>query len=322
MNSIPLPQENPQYTKVFHVEQVFGETHRMVRAYIDHTYALGYHAHSFYEINFILSGSGAHYMGEKSLAAEPGDVFVIPPYNRHAYYGKELKIYNLLLNPTFLEKYSENLRGLPYFRTLFEIEPFLRDRELLFPHLRLTKEEMQNQKERLDELAKIDQRSEYTSLIAACSTMIIIAELTKAYADRRQAGDGEENDDLFRHSVHRMFAEQTNMTVDSLAKEAGMSRSAFIQKFKKITNMSPHRFILHRKLRRAVSMLALTDLTITAIGEELGFYDTAHFIKIFSSVLGYSPGEYRKTLRSIRIKEERMRFLETIDRTLPDFPTI
>jgi len=46
---------------------------------------LPYHTHDFYEINIVYDGTGKHIFGEKEILTGRGDVFIIPPHEKHGY---------------------------------------------------------------------------------------------------------------------------------------------------------------------------------------------------------------------------------------------
>ena len=50
------------------------------------------------------------------------------------------------------------------------------------------------------------------------------------------------------------------------------------------------------KIREAERMLIATDMSITAIGECVGFSTTAYFIAIFKAANGTTPVQYRRSL--------------------------
>ena len=85
------------------------------------------HSHNFYEINIITKGSGRHYIEDKSCEAEVGMVFIIPPDIKHGYYTLgELEVFHIVISSVFMNHYVEDLKRLPGYTMLFEIEPLLR----------------------------------------------------------------------------------------------------------------------------------------------------------------------------------------------------
>lgn len=280
---------------LYRTEMIFGINHRMAKTYIEAKANLGYHAHTFYEINFILSGEGTHYMGERIIPAKRGDVFVIPPNHRHAYRGKEseFRIYNLIFHPRFFETYLSSLRRLPGFLDLFEVEPLMRATGGAFFHIRLGNELLGEITARLDALHALDQQYESSALIAACESMTVIAILCEEYERTRTEQHTE--DAFFAHSLSLIFERLSSpLTIEELAEEAHLSRSSFLRKFTATVGMSPHRFIQKERIKSAGQLLKSTDMTVARIAGEVGFYDVSHFVRAFTEAVGYSPTEYRK----------------------------
>ena len=280
---------------LYRTDWIFGINHRVAKVYVEPKADLGYHAHTFYEINFILAGEGTHYMGDRSIPATRGDVFIIPPNHRHAYRGASdnFRIYNLIFHPRFFEMYLSSLRPLPGFLSLFEVEPLMRATGGFFYHILLKDETLAEVTARLDALHALDQQYESAALIAACECMTIIAILCEEYERTRAA---EYKDDAFFSQALTMIFEHLAepLTIEALAEAVHLSRSSFLRKFNQIIGMSPHRFIQKERIKSAGQLLRNTDMTVARVAEEVGFYDVSHFVRAFTAAIGYSPTEYRK----------------------------
>ena len=86
--------------------------------------------------------------------------------------------------------------------------------------------------------------------------------------------------------------------VEALAKQAGMSRSAFAQRFKAQTGMTPGRYVLHWRMHTARTLLKKTEQSIAAIAEAVGYASEVAFRKSFSSYVGIPPARYRRGANS------------------------
>ena len=84
------------------------------------------------------------------------------------------------------------------------------------------------------------------------------------------------------------------LSVDELAREAGMSISTLERRFRSHLGTSPKRFILHAKIAAACDRLLNTALSIGEIAENLGYHEHASFTRAFTSVMHMSPTAYRK----------------------------
>ena len=78
-----------------------------------------------------------------------------------------------------------------------------------------------------------------------------------------------------------------------LARVSGVSEAHFARSFKDAFGVPPHRYLLTRRIERAVAMLRDTDLPITQIALETGWNSMGTFSRTFRDVTGESPTEIR-----------------------------
>lgn len=81
-------------------------------------------------------------------------------------------------------------------------------------------------------------------------------------------------------------------TLDTMAREAFLSRPQFTRRFRKATGSSPARYVIESRIRRALSLLSQTAMPVTRVAEALGYADPAYFSKQFKDETGYSPTLY------------------------------
>lgn len=93
----------------------------------------------------------------------------------------------------------------------------------------------------------------------------------------------------------RRLAENFNASVDDIAKELHLSRSAFQKKFIQYFAMSPIEYRTEKRLKKAKLLLETTDMPIKEVSDLLGFYDIAYFYKVFKKAYAITPKEYRET---------------------------
>jgi transcriptional regulator GlxA family with amidase domain len=86
-------------------------------------------------------------------------------------------------------------------------------------------------------------------------------------------------------------------TVEELAAEVAMSRSAFAATFRQLTGEPPMRYVTRCRLARAASYFADGDLSVFEVARQCGYDSEASLTKAFSRNFGMAPGAYRRRLR-------------------------
>jgi AraC-like DNA-binding protein len=83
------------------------------------------------------------------------------------------------------------------------------------------------------------------------------------------------------------------LTVDDLARAAGLSRAHFGREFGRAFGESPHAYLLTRRLERAAALLRNTDRTVAEICFDVGLQSVGSFTTSFTRTFGLSPSKYR-----------------------------
>ncbi|MFI0355684.1 AraC family transcriptional regulator [Actinomadura sp. 9N407] len=93
-------------------------------------------------------------------------------------------------------------------------------------------------------------------------------------------------------AIQSRFAEP--WTLESLAWEAGMSRSAFATTFSRLVGEAPARHLNGRRMREAARILVETATPLSAVPERVGYRSAVGFHLAFRRHFGVPPGEYRR----------------------------
>lgn len=93
--------------------------------------------------------------------------------------------------------------------------------------------------------------------------------------------------------IDRYYSD-SEFSVDTFAREIGMSRTAFFNKWKNLTGETPKSFILNLRLRKAADMLRERhDLSIAEVSYANGFSSPRYFCKCFKDTYKIQPSAYR-----------------------------
>ncbi|GAB2481256.1 AraC family transcriptional regulator [Comamonas humi] len=93
--------------------------------------------------------------------------------------------------------------------------------------------------------------------------------------------------DRMDHAFHEEWP------IHQLAQVSAVSASHFARSFKAAFGMPPHRYLLSRRIERAVALLRDTDLPITEIAFQTGWKSLGTFGRVFHDITGENPGNLR-----------------------------
>lgn len=82
-----------------------------------------------------------------------------------------------------------------------------------------------------------------------------------------------------------------------IAESAGLSRMHFAAQFRLALEVSPHEYVLRKRLELARKLLLETDRNTLEIALSCGFNSQTHFISVFSRYIGVTPCRWRKDNR-------------------------
>ena len=85
-----------------------------------------------------------------------------------------------------------------------------------------------------------------------------------------------------------------SLSLTELSAVADLSRVHFAAQFKAATGRAPYAYVLSRKVTRAKQLLLNSSLAIGEIALELDFSSSAHFTQVFKSLVGETPGRWRR----------------------------
>lgn len=108
----------------------------------------------------------------------------------------------------------------------------------------------------------------------------------------------EDNDTLFTISRSEIETnpEQEN-DIEYYAQKSYVSKYHFIRKFKEIAGLTPHKFQIQSRIRKAQHLLLMGE-SVADTAMLTGFFDQSHFDKYFRKIVGMSPTEYVMSVRN------------------------
>jgi AraC-like DNA-binding protein len=97
-----------------------------------------------------------------------------------------------------------------------------------------------------------------------------------------------------------------DVSIHLLADECGLSRGHFSRAFRQSTGLSPHQWLMKRRVEVAQTLLADPSRPLLDVAQACGFSDQSHFTRVFARRTGVSPGAWRRGLKSTIISDGSM----------------
>jgi AraC-like DNA-binding protein len=266
------------------------------------------HQHEFFELVYVLSGSGVHCIGTTNYPIHAGDVYVISPDEPHAYHpvdGSELRIINVLFMPGILDESMLNSPALAGLTEFLYIEPLFRE-EAQFAH-RLN---LQGSAAYRIETLLWDMEQEQKAAAAGYNIVLrnmfctLLVLMSRAYTQHLTQPDLK-SEWRRRHRVveaalHYIEAHHTEaLSLDEVARHTAMSPSRLAHLFKEHTRRSILAYLHEYRIGRVCADLLRTDRPISELALEMGYGDLAFFNRLFRRYMACSPSEYRRRFRLV-----------------------
>ena len=93
-----------------------------------------------------------------------------------------------------------------------------------------------------------------------------------------------------RDYLHDQFTHAVSL--DEIAKLAGLSRFHFLKAFAAQFGLPPHSYQIHLRIERSLPLLR-QGVCLSHVAEAIGFNDQSHFIRHFKRIMRVTPGRYK-----------------------------
>lgn len=247
------------------------------------------HAHTFYEIFYVLSGEKTYWINDQFINISQGSLLFIPPYQTHRTIGsQEFSCEQVLINfaADFLE--NELARSSLTLLNATKKPPIV--------HFRVNEQAVIE--ELLYKMIHEARSSQAGNIEIVRSLMIEL--LIRIYRLEQRQEEAKTNNLHPMYPIITQITAYLNMyyhephTLESLAQTFYISPSYLSRIFKQITGLQFRDYLQSIRIREAKRLLRDTNLPMNVISDQIGFTHTSNFNVIFKKVTGQTPGKYRR----------------------------
>jgi AraC-like DNA-binding protein len=239
------------------------------------------HTHDQYGIGVVDAGGHASWSGRGQVEAAPGNFISVNPGEVHdgrAIGGRPRTWRILYFDPTVLaDLRADVLEGAP--RSFTFVAPVFADRGL----------------HRLFDAAFRHRARQRETMPCETALLRLVARLEAHSTTRPRREDGATA--CIRRARERIDADPaTAVTLIELAKEAGLSRYQLIRAFARELGLTPHAYILQRRIALAQRLIR-AGCDLAEVATAAGFCDQSHLTRWFVRQFGVTPGRYAVVAR-------------------------
>ncbi|MBO9687208.1 MAG: AraC family transcriptional regulator [Mitsuaria chitosanitabida] len=252
----------------------------VVRA--DTARAFARHVHDQFGIGLIDRGAQKSASGRGMVEAGAGDLITVNPGEVHdgtpiGDHGRSWRM--LYLDPERVFELAADVTGRAVSREVEFTRPTLKDTRLarrfeaLFPAL-------------------IAAPTAAPSMQAESALLMLLADLLSP-----RSGDAPIAAATITPARARLDDDPASeVDLATLAADAGLSRFQFLRAFSRATGLTPHAYLIQRRLQRARALIA-RGLPLADAAAASGFCDQSHLTRHFVRCFGLSPGAYARSVR-------------------------
>ena len=251
-----------------------------------------YHSHDFYEIFYILEGEITHVLNKKEETLTMGDLLFITPKDFHGF----------IRHPDQLtSKHRDIVINVKQFRMCSEfLGKDLIDSVFLSPSFprraHLSSDQIRHFESRLNAINLLVSPAEAKKRYAFIQ--ITLTELLGVFFDEMFKTVSQYPQWLQSLLARFTIFDYMKEGLDKILEETYLSRSHCCRVFKKLFGLTMEQYLCQNRLSVAANLLQFTDNKIIDICNSVGIYSVAYFNKQFKLQLGYSPNQFRKSMRS------------------------
>lgn len=259
-----------------------------------------WHFHPELELTYILQSRGRRFVGDHLAFFRPGDLVLVGANLPHFWHNDAAARSPKTFAHSLVIQFREDCLG-PDFFSLPELVSI---RKLL----QAARRGLQFTGRTRDAVAAIMlEMRKHAGITQLIDLLTILQLLTQADAPKTlsSAGFAPSLDDLASERVNRAYQHVFKnfagpLDYEEIAKQAGMSQSAFCHYFKRVTGRTLSDFVREVRLGHACKLLIETGDGIAQVAYASGFESLSNFNHHFHTVVGTSPNEYRRHHQRVR----------------------
>lgn len=248
------------------------------------------HSHTYYEIIYIKSGTGQHYVNGETVAFSAGSLFLIAPSDVHHFEAKEESVFALI---QFTESFITENSSLPAdwtkdFLQLISNQVFKYDMFRFEP-------EQQDLLAHIFDCVIASRNDENIVLLQVLSIIEVLKKAMSSAAVVQTHSVAVANgkfEELLTY-IHQNITNPQRLKIDGISNQFGISHHYVSSYFKRNMGLTLRQYIDKYRMAILQKRLVNSEFTVKEIAYDFGFTDESHLNKHFKRFWGMSARAYR-----------------------------
>ncbi len=272
----------------------------VIKELITPFFDINWHFHTEYQLFIVLKGRGTRFIGDHTTSFREGDMVLTGPNLPHLW--KSDKIYedpkNELESHGIVIYFPDNFLNESVF-SLEEFEGIARMLKLSERGIEVTGETNTIVKKMMIDLLSLKGANSLIQLLTILEVLVdcpdckLIADV--GYINTNKESEKDRMGQVYEYVMQNFHGK---VTLEEAAQRSNLSVSAFSRYFKSRVNKSFTDFLTEVRISHACKLLHESDLNISEISYECGFFTLSNFNKLFKERMKKTPMEYRKEFKS------------------------
>lgn len=260
----------------------------------------GLHKHHFFELIYVLNGSGIHNINGNNYEFSKSDVFLLTPDDAHTFQISTLTKFCIIdFTKSFFSKSSSRQNE------KMDVSDFFKRLEYIFHNHHNVKGNIISATDKnLFELLVNQLISEkegellFNEIITQNIVFLLLHFIARNIQQNIANHTQEQNSKNKIHEItayiqHNIYNKEL-IKLEKLAEHFNKSADHLSRYFKTHTGNTIKDYITQYKLNLIQTRLIFSNLTISEIADEMNFTDESHLNKIFKSVFGKTATQFKK----------------------------
>ena len=145
-------------------------------------------------------------------------------------------------------------------------------------------------------VTEFKKREKFFDMRASSNLIVILIDMLRELNSYKSGKHIDKSDDIIEY-IHEHYCENiSNTTVASFFNFHPQHINKLV---KNKTGYSLHKYIIMRRISKAIDLLETTKMQVSEIAFTIGFQDICHFSRYFKAFMGVSPREFRSRNQSV-----------------------